>query len=334
MDATTQREAGLVPRSRRCRLTGALAGALLLAACTNGPDDDTAAEETVAPGGRDLDGAAVTVGSKEGTEQLVLGHISRLLLEDAGADVLAEIGHGDTPTVRAALEAGEIDHYWEYTGIAWTSFLGQDEPIADRATQYTAVRDREAEEHGLHWLEPARFDNTYGIAYPADAADDLGNPRTISDFFEIAESEPDLATLCVTAEFETQDDGLPGLQEHYGGEVGDEDVTVLDPTDVYDAAAERDPCNFGEVFTTDGRIAALDLVVLEDDEAFFPRYHAAPVFTQAVYEQYGQTLADLYEPVAAALDEDTMAELNARVAADDEDPADVARDFLSEIGAI
>ncbi len=310
--------------------------ALLATACGNGLEDDgpETAGEAVDAGAEDLEDASITVGSKDFDEQLVLGHISRILLEEAGVDVTDEINLGGTDAARAALETGEIDHYWEYTGTAWISFFGEDEPIPDRVEQYEAVRDRDAEDHGLYWLEPTPFNNTYGIAFQSDAADDLGNPETISDFFELAENEPDLATLCVESEFEARDDGLPGMEEHYGGEVPSDNVTVLDTGVVYSATADRDPCNFGEVFTTDGRIAALDLTVLEDDESFFPLYNVAPVFTEEIYEQYGDSLADLYEPVASELDDETMAQLNARVSADNEDPGDVARDFLSEIGAI
>ncbi len=322
--------------TRTYRLIGGVAAlALLGTACGNGLEDDAPeVEGAVDPGDEALEGASITVGSKDFDEQLVLGHISRILLEENGVEVTDEINLGGTDAARAALETGEIDHYWEYTGTAWISFFGEDEPIPDRVEQYEAVRDREAEEHGLYWLEPTPFNNTYGIAYQADASDDLGNPQTISDFFEITENDPDLATLCVESEFEARDDGLPGMEEHYEGEVPSGNVTVLDTGVVYSATADRDPCNFGEVFTTDGRIAALDLVVLEDDESFFPLYNVAPVFTEEIYAQYGQALSDLYEPVAAALDDDTMAQLNARVSADNEDPADVARDFLEDIGAI
>lgn len=324
---------------RHARTSGTIVGlavaALLATACSDGLEDEgPGARAAVEPGGQALDGASITVGSKDVDEQLVLGHVSRLLLEDAGVGVTDAIDLGGTEAARAALESGEIDHYWEYTGTAWTSFLGEGQPIPDRVEQYEAVRDLQAEHNGLYWLEPTPFNDTYGIAHHADAAADLGDPDSISDLFELAEEEPDLATLCVEPAFETHDDGLPGLEEHYGGEILDGNVTALDAGVVYGAVADRDPCNFGEVYTTDGRIAALELVVLEDDRSFFPFYNAAPVFTEEVFERYGQALADLYDPVTAELDEETMARLNARVAADDEDPAEVARDFLEDVGAI
>lgn len=328
---------------------GAAALALLVTACggdefgADEPDTDEDAdlaggdaegEEPVEAGGESLEGAEITVGSKDFDEQLVLGHISRLLLEDAGADVTDEINLGGTDASRQALLGGQIDHYWEYNGTAWISFYGETEPIADPQEQYEVVRDRDAEENALYWLEPAPFNNTYAIAYQADAGDDLGNPETLSDLGQIIEDEPELATLCVESEFAARDDGLPGMEEHYGYEFPGDQVTVLDTGVVYNATAQRDPCNFGEVFTTDGRVAALDLTVLEDDESFFPLYNASPVFVEDVYEQYGQALEELYAPVTEALDNDTMAELNARVSDAGERPAAVAEDWLTENGFI
>ncbi len=318
------------------------ATALLAAACGNGLEGDTDdadgadadGGEAVEAGGESLDGAEITVGSKDFDEQLVLGNISVALLEDAGVDVTNEVNLGGTDAARAALESGDIDHYWEYTGTAWISFFGETDPIPDRVEQYEAVRDREAADSGLYWLEPTPFNNTYGIALSQEADQDLGGIDTISELGELIESDPDAATLCVESEFSARDDGLPGMEEHYGFEFPSDNVTVLDTGVIYGATDDRDPCNFGEVFTTDGRIAALDLKVLEDDEAFFPLYNVSPVFTEEVYAAYGAALEELYAPVAAALDDDTMAALNARVSADGERPEAVAVDWLTEEGFI
>jgi osmoprotectant transport system substrate-binding protein len=304
-----------------------LSMALVASACNGGLEDGGEADGEGA-----LAGATITVGSKDFDEQLVLGNISKVLLEDAGATVVDQINLGGTDAARAALTSGEIDHYWEYTGTAWISFFQEDEPIPDREEQYEAVRERDLEENELHWLTPSEFNNTYAIAYAREAADDLGNPQQLSDLGELIDQEPEKATLCVESEFPARDDGLPGMEEAYGYEFPDGNVTVLDTGVVYAATADRDPCNFGEVFATDGRIAALDLVVLEDDQNFFPLYNAAPVFTADVYEQYGDELEALFEPVALALDNETMAQLNARVSAEGERPEAVARDFLEENG--
>ena len=284
------------------------------------------------PGSSPLDGAELTVGSKDFDEQLILGYISLHLLDDAGAEVTNELDLGSTFAAREALTGGEIDHYWEYTGTAWIEFYEQAEPIPDRVEQYEAVRDLEVRK-GLYWLDPSPFNNTYGIALSQEASEEFGTD-TISDLGELLESDPDAATLCVESEFESRSDGLPGLEAHYGFEFPTDNVSVLDTGVIYGATADRDPCNFGEVFATDGRIAALDLEVLEDDEAFFPFYNVSPVFTEGIYEQYGQALEEIYEPVTAALDDDTMTELNARVSTEGERPTDVAMDWLTEHGLI
>jgi glycine betaine/choline ABC-type transport system substrate-binding protein len=166
-----------------------------------------------------LDGADFTVGSKDFDEQLILGYMSLILLEDAGATVTDQINVGGTDTTRAALENDEIDHYWEYTGTAWISFFGETDPITDRLEQYEVVRDRDLEEAGLVWLEPSPFNNTYGIALSQEAYDELGTD-TISDMGALLEENPEAVTLCVESEFNVRDDGLPGLEEHYGFEIG------------------------------------------------------------------------------------------------------------------
>lgn len=302
-----------------------LVASLVLAACGDSGGDGGSGEGPLA-------GASITVGSKDFDEQLVLGNMSKLLLENAGAEVTDQIDLGGTDAARAALTGGEIDHYWEYNGTAWISFFGETEPILDRQEQYQAVADRDLEENGLVWLTPSQFNNTYAIAYQSDIADELGNPQALSDLGPIIEDNPEQATLCVETEFPARDDGLPGMEETYGYEFPDEQVFVLDTGIVYTSTAEQDPCNFGEVFITDGRVAALDLTVLEDDEGFFPLYNASAVFVESVYEEHGEELDAIYEPVAEALDNDTMSALNARVSADGERPEVVAEDWLTENG--
>lgn len=281
-----------------------------------------------------LDGASIIVSSKDFDEQLILGNISKMLLEDAGVNVDDQINLGGTNPNREALLAGETQHYWEYTGTAWISFFEETDPIPDRVEQYEAVAQRDAQDNELCWLEPAPFNNTYGIAYRSSAADDLGNPETLADLGPLIDSDPAAATLCVESEFPGRDDGLPGMEETYGYEFPTDNVTVLDTGIVYEATANGDPCNFGEIFTTDGRVAALDLTVLEDTENFFPLYNVSPVFRAEVYNEYGAALEELYAPVAEALTQDTMTQLNARVSSEGERPEAVAQSFLQDNGFI
>ena len=303
-------------------LAGALTLTLGVAAC--GGDSSSGGGEGP------LKGASITVGSKDFDEQLVLGNITKLALEDAGADVTDQINLGGTDAARAALTSGKIDTYWEYNGTAWISFFKETKPIPDRIEQYEAVRDQDKAENDLIWLAPAEFNNTYGLAYPAEAADELGNPTTISDLGTLITDNPEAASVCIESEFSSRDDGLPGMEKAYGFDIPNDQVTVLDTALVYTAADKQDPCNFGEVFTSDGRIAALDLVVLDDDQGFFPLYNPSPVFTAEVYDEYGDELDAIFDPISAALTQEEMNAMNKQVSVDLMQPEQVAKDWLEE----
>ncbi len=309
-------------RNKILAVTGALALAMGLAACGSSGSS----------GGGDgpLKGANITVGSKDFDEQLVLGNITKLALENAGANVTDQINLGGTDAARAALTSGKIDTYWEYNGTAWISFFKNTKPIPDRIKQYEAVRDQDKKENNLIWLAPAEFNNTYGIAFPTEAADDLGNPTTLSDLGKLIANDPNKATLCVESEFSSRDDGLPGMEKAYGYKFPKGNVTVLDTALVYTAADKRKPCNFGEVFTSDGRIAALDLTVLKDDKGFFPLYNPSPVFTADVYDKYGDELKKIFNPISEALTQDEMNKMNQEVSVDLKQPDKVAESWLKD----
>ena len=298
--------------------------ALLLAGCED--DGDGVAAEL-----EGLEGADITVASKEFTEQVILGQMLVIALEDAGADVTDETSLAGTAVVREALETGEIDAYWEYTGTAWADIYGETEIIADPDELLEQVAERDAEA-GIVWGERAEFENSYGIAQSQAVADEFG-VATLSELAELAEESPDDATLCVAEEFATRDDGLPGMTAHY-----DMDPTVPEPLDegiIYTEVADGpdSSCNFGMVFTTDGRIAALDLELLDDDESFFPEYNPAITVREEVAEEHPE-LIDLANEIIATIGFDEMQELNARADEEGMPPEDVARDWLEEQGII
>lgn len=320
------------PRSLR-RIAATCAAVLLVTAC--GGDDEA---EVGSDGGGsiaqdyDLSGAELTVGSKEFTEQLILGHMARLALEAAGAEVTDEIGLAGTAIVREALLAGEIDLYWEYTGTGWITHLGETEPVQPAEDQYEAVAERDLEENNIRWIEPGPFDNTYAVAAHESAVEELGVTQ-LSDLQELMEQQPEEADFCIASEFATRDDGLPGMEEHYDIEFSEDQLVMLDEGAIYSEVAERSNCNFGEVFATDGRIAALDLVVLEDDQDFFAAYNPSVTVRNEVYEQYPD-LEPMFAEIAATLETEVMQELNARVDDAGEFPDAVAEDHLREEGFI
>ena len=278
----------------------------------------------------DLEGASLSVGSKNFTEQLVLGKIAVILMKSAGADVTDLTNIPGSASARYAQVDGQVDMEWEYTGTAWISYLGHTKPIPEEQKQYEAVRDEDLKENGLVWLKPAPMNNTYGFATPTETLKKLG----ISKLSEIADLPPDQRTFCVESEFKNRNDGFEPMLKKYGLQLGKDvpqgNVKTLATGAIY-AATDKGECNFGEIFTTDGRIKALDLTVLEDDRAFFPKYNVATVFRKGVLDEHPE-LKDLFAPVSAKLDDKTLIELNAQVDVDGRDPVDVAHDWLQKEG--
>lgn len=306
-----------------------LVTAMLAAGCGGGGESSS---------GADLSDADFTIGSKDFTEQLVLGYITAGALEAAGASVEDQIGLSGTDATRQALINGDIDMYWEYTGTIWINHLGNTDPIPDEQEQYVAARDADLEENQLQLLEtPAPFNNTYALAMRSEAPEEvpaLEGIETLSDIGTVIEENPDAASVCVESEFNSRDDGLPGMEEAYGYEFPNDNVSLFDTGVVYDRTDAGDPCNFGEVFTTDGRIAALDLTVLEDDENFFPNYNPVLEVREETYGQYGDQLNTLFTPIAEALTNEEMSAMNASVDVDGGDPEDVADEWLEENGFV
>ncbi|GAA4698782.1 glycine betaine ABC transporter substrate-binding protein [Nocardioides nanhaiensis] len=278
----------------------------------------------------DLQGLSTSVGSKNFTEQLILGKIAVLLLKAAGAEVTDLTNIPGSDASRQAQEQGDIDLGWEYTGTAWTSYFAQTEIIEDEQEQYEAVRDLDAEENDLRWLPPAPMNNSYGFATTREVAERLGIER----LSQLADIPPQERTFCVESEFANREDGFEPMLETYDVPLGEGvdpgNVRTLQTGAIYAATANGD-CNFGEVFTTDGRLLALDLVLLEDDAPFFPKYNVSLVVRGEVLDAYPQ-VEDLFAGVTEQLDDETLIELNARVDVDGERPVDVALDFLRDGG--
>lgn len=319
--------------------TAALAAAVALVATGCGLDS---ADPSTSSGARaaagslakvgDLSGVSVSVGGKEFTEQLILCELTAQALESAGATVKRVCGMSGSATVRAALLSGDIDMYWEYTGTGWLTHLKETKPIADPDAMYKAVNEADQQRNGITWLKPAAANNTYAIAVAADTATKLG-VATMSDYAKLAANSPSEATFCGAAEFFGRNDGWPGVEKSYGFQLPDGDVAHLDAGAVYNAVAKGNPCNFGEVFATDGRIQALNLTVLDDDKHFFLPYNPAVSIRSAVLKKT-PAIGDVLDAVSAALDNTTLQSLNAKVDVDGETPEETAHAWLLSKGLI
>ena len=281
----------------------------------------------------DLSGAELTVGSKEFTEQLILGQITLQTLEAAGATVNDQIGLAGTVAARKALESGEIDMYWEYTGTNWVIYLGHTEPIPDAQKQFEAAAKEELEKNDIELLSPpAPANNTYTMAVRSEAYDKLG-VKKLSDFKQLVEENPEEATVCVGTEFSTRDDGLPGMEKAYGFEFPSDNVTKISEGQIYQAVDTGEECNFGEVFQTDGRIANLDLELVEDDKSFFPIYNPTLNVRKDVIKEYPQ-IKKIFAPISKKLTTQELQKLNVKVDVEGQLEDQVAEDWLSENGFI
>jgi osmoprotectant transport system substrate-binding protein len=319
----------------RLRLSAVLlAGGLVLTACGGGGGDDPApgGDAGGAVDGADLSGVSISVGSKEFTEQLVLGQIAVQALQAAGADVDDNTNITGTSVVRTALESGEIDMYYEYTGTGWISILGETDPVVGAEPQFEAVKEADVA-NDITWFARAEANNTFAIAANTEAVEQFG-VASISDWAELVNEDPAAGRLCSSAEFINRNDGLPGVEELYGFDLPDDQVVQLEPALVYTQVGQGEDCDFAVVFATDGQISGNDLTVLEDDKQFFPPYNIAVSMKTEVYDANAEAYQALFEPISAELTNETLTELNAKVDVDGERPADVAEEFLTEIGVI
>jgi osmoprotectant transport system substrate-binding protein len=311
------------PIKSKLRLTALLAAVSMTTLACGGDDGGGGGEG-------DLSGASFAVGSKEFTEQLVLGQITVQVLEDAGAQVDDQTGITGTTNVRQALESGEIDLYWEYTGTGWSEILGNEigDAPTDEAELYDAVAEQDLEENDVQWTALAPVNNTYAIATSQAAGDEFG-VTTLSDYAELANENPDDASLCAASEFIDRGDGLQGLEKAYGFELPESSLTEVDLGIIFTRVPQQDPCNFGEVFATDGRIPANDMVVLEDDESFFVIYNLALTVPKDVFDE-NPALEDIFTPIAEQLTTEELQQLNAQVDVDGLPVEQVAQKWLED----
>ena len=248
----------------------------------------------------------VVVASKPFGESYLLAEMFAQLLEARGFEVDRRLGLGATEITFEALRTEAIDAYPEYTGTGLLAILGQ-QPSRDPHQVYQKVAREFRERWGVRWLPPLGFQNTYAIAVRRETARRLGL-ATLGDLARVA---PTLRAG-LTPDFIGRPDGLPGLQKAYG--LRFRSVRALVPAVKYQALAA------GEVdvidgYSTDGFISRYDLVVLEDDRAFFPPYEAAGLISAAFQRDMPAGVAALTE-LSGLLTEAEMQRLNRRIEVD------------------
>lgn len=269
-----------------------------------------------------LEGVPLTVAAKDFTEQLILGNMLSTILHAAGADVTNLSNTPGSFGVRQALIKGKADIVPEYTGTGWINYLGNDKPVKGEEAQWRAVNEADAK-NGVTWLPPAPLNNTYAFAIRESAGKALGITK-LSQLKGLPKKD---LTFCVESEFAKRNDGFIPMLKAYGlTESSIAKVTILDTGIVYTATADG-RCNFGEVFTTDGRIPGLKLSVLADDKEFFPLYNLTEVINSKVLRAHPE-LTEIFAQLNPLLTNEVMLSLNSKIDVDGEEPAIVARDWL------
>jgi len=296
--------------------------------CGAGTSDNSAGESK----------GTVTIGSKIDTEGELISSIIKVTLEDAGFTVEDKSQTGATEVVRKALIAGEIDIYPEYTGSGFWFYgdtLTEEEKAAfkDGEAGHALVASLDLQQNGLVWLEPARANNTWAIAARRDFAAEQGL-ETMSDFTEYVKSGKP-TKLAASDEFFTNLDANPEFERVYGYSLRRDQQVRLSGGNT--AATEKavadgtDGVNFGMAYGTDGALADLGLIVLEDDLGAQLVYWPTPVASKALLDEHPE-VADLLRPVMASLTVEKLQELNARIQVNGENADVVASEYLETGG--
>jgi glycine betaine/choline ABC-type transport system substrate-binding protein len=309
----------------------ALACAVLLAACG---DDDKSSTDTGSTGAKVIErnpdnaGKQLTVGSKNFTEQFLLGEIYAQALQAAGYEVKKDLNLGSEQIALKALKGGDVDAYPEYTSTALTSFFDvQPQDIPKDAQQAVAESAAKFEQEGLVAYEPTPFTSANAVGILKKQADELGVTK-VSDL----EGKSQDLTLYGSPECRQRLDCLVGLQEDYG--LRFKKFTPVDIGLRYDVL-DKGQADLSIIFTTDAQLSTRDdVITLEDDKQVFPPGNVTFVASKQAADEAGPDLKETVENVQKGLTERVMQELNARVDVDREEPRAVARAYLRESGYI
>jgi osmoprotectant transport system substrate-binding protein len=309
--------------------------ALVVAACAaDEPAEDTRPDPTALSWNDDIDltGLQLAVGSKSSVEQQVLGHLAVEALGATGADVIDQTDLGDTLVVRDAQLGGLIDLYCEYTGTGWVELLREIGPSPDAAELAEAVTETDLDENAIAWLSPAPANSSFAIATGANVAEGLA-VDTLGELGELLEAGTEGVVICLPEGGSFRDDpaGLAALGRALELAVGEDQVVPVPAADLVPAVEVGLFCPFGQVLRTSPALLGADVRLLEDDVGAFLIRNPTVTVRAEVLGEYPE-IADVLEPVAAALTDQELRALNAAVAVDGQDPAAAARDWLVDEG--
>lgn len=263
----------------------------------------------------------ITIGSKDFTEQEILGNIlSEIIERNTDISVNRKFALGGTQVIFSALQNGDVDMYVSYSGTAYGDVLKYT-PISDMEKVYDTVKKDYKDKFNIEVLKQMNFNNTYTLAVTKETAEKY-NLKTISDLAKVGNE----LTATTTLEFLNREDGLIGLSKKYNFNF--EDKVGIDGSPRYAALINKES-DVIDAFSTDGLLKKYDLTVLKDDKHFFPPYYAIPVIRSEALKKYPE-IAPLVEEVGELINDDVMIELNYEVDELKKDPKDVALEFLQK----
>lgn len=306
---------------------GAIVLMAALAACGGGSGSESGGSSNGDQGSGNK--GKITVGSKNFTEQYILGEMYAQALEAKGFKVEKKLDLGSVQIADQALQSGEIDMYPEYTGTSLETVLGykQASDLGSPEATYGKAKELYSKRDPADTMvQPAPFNNTYGIAVRKEAADKYGI-KTLED---LAKNSSNL-TFASFSEFQQRDDGFPNIKKNY--DVNFKKITIVNSLgNRYKALAQGD-ADVAVGFTTDGQLASDKLVVAEDKKKIWPFYYPAPVFRAEVLDKYPEA-KKIVNSVSKTLSLETMRKLNSQVDIENRDPEDVAKDYLQKEGLL
>jgi glycine betaine/choline ABC-type transport system substrate-binding protein len=273
------------------------------------------------------EGKTVTIGSKNFTEEFILGQIYAQALKAAGYTVKTQLNLGSEQIAYKAVKSGQVDAYPEYTGTALTSFFKRKATDVPKDEQ-KAYEEAKAEfaKDNLVALPPTPFTDSNGVGMAKAKAEKLGI-ETISDL----KGKSEKLSFYGTPECPQRPDCLLGLKEVYGLKF--KKVVAIDPG-LRHKVLDSGQADVSIVYTTDGQIAQGKETLLEDDQHMFPPYNITLVFKADKLSELGPDARETIDLVQQGLTTEAMQELNSRVDIDKQTPAKVAKDYLTESGYI
>ncbi|WP_405172876.1 glycine betaine ABC transporter substrate-binding protein [Paenibacillus sp. FSL H8-0280] len=284
---------------------------LLLSACSEQKNQSSENKAT-----------SIRIGTKDFTENLIVGELYALALEDAGYQV-ERVPNIAGSVIHSSIVNQDIDMYPEYTGTGLLAILKLD-LLTDPNEVYATVKEEYKKQFNLTWLEYSKANDGAGLVIRAEASEKLGI-KTITDLQKHATE----LRFASQGEVDQRADGIPALEKIYG-KLNWKSSKVYDNSLKYEILKNNE-ADVAPAYTTEGQLVNKDqYILLEDDKQVWPPYNLAPVIRDEVLSAHPD-IAEVINKISSALDTDTITALNAKVDVEQEEYEDVAKAFYESI---